>query len=272
MNKFPALVSLAAMVCTAACQSWPGLAEPVMTLSPQLSLLRPTGDTRMGPTPGHTNASQRLRRLGVTDRDEGIGGKLTYGDEDGIAGFEFEYLKLEFHDDPGTTTSDWGAIPAFAATDARLHLEEYRLRYLVDVLDYKHEDTGTWFKAGVGLQLNHRELRLTVTDIGTSSAQRLEARDIASPQAAVRLAGGRGPVALTADLAINGGWELGSRDLEGSYYDFSVLASYTLEGQDLALYGGYRRFQIRAEGHSDTQLYDLDFTFDGWVLGVRFTF
>ena len=77
---------------------------------------------------------------------------------------------------------------------------------------------------------------------------------------------------ITVDYAFHGDWSLGTGDLRGRFDDFSILASYFVEGQDLTIFGGYRRFEVPAQGHEGIFQYEVDFTFDGYVFGVEFLF
>ena len=259
----------------AGCASWPGLQDPTLSIAPKIALYQARGTTQMT----HKNAqqsAQSLQSLGSGSRDEELEARVTYGD--GFSGFDVDYLILNMEStELGETTQGWGTVRSGETVNSLMAMDEVRLRYIARLpWEYGDEDTETWLKAGAGLQLTHRELNLTVTEIDGSgsvnNSQKIEIKDDLSPMLAVRLAGGRGPLDLMIDYAINSDWGIGTGDLKKQFFDLSIQANYYLEAQDLTLFGGYRRFDIRARGNEGPAEYRADFTFDGLFFGFRFQF
>lgn len=265
---------LAPCLLVGACASWPGMENPTLALAPKIALLRMTGATRMqspggsGPT---TNPPSGVEQLGAGKRDEELGVALTYGD--GFSGFEADYMLLDMQTSTlGVTAAPWGSIPGGVAVDTKILMDELRLRYIAQLFEWTDEDDEYWFKAGAGIQLAHHEMNFTVRQDGTSNSQKIEIKDDLSPYLALRLAGGRGAATVTLDLNGNDGWEFGTGDLDGQFYDVSVQANYYFEAQDLTVFGGYRRFDIPASGSQGPFRFDTDFTLDGLFFGLRFVF
>ena len=77
---------------------------------------------------------------------------------------------------------------------------------------------------------------------------------------------------MQIDYSVNGDWGLGTGDMNNWFFDFAIQANYYLEAQDLTLFGGYRRFDIRAKGSQGSAQYRTNFTFDGLFFGFRFLF
>jgi hypothetical protein len=251
------------------------LKDPSLTVAPKISLYRVHGTTQMQ----HNNvaqAAQTAQDLGTGTRDEELAGRLSYGD--GFSGFDLDYLVLSIEStEPGQAKQGWGTIRPGEAVNSSIDMDEVRLRYIAILpWGYGDEDSEIWFKTGAGLQLTHREFNFTVTETngtgGTNNSQKIEIKDDLSPMLAVRLAGGRGPLDMQIDYAVNGDWGLGTGDLNNWFFDFAVQANYYLEAQDLTLFGGYRRFDIRAKGSEGSAQYRTDFTLDGLFFGFRFLF
>jgi hypothetical protein len=246
--------------------------DPSWSLAPELALFQLTGRTQMqSVAPPFLRGVQTLDNFGAGNRDEQLGVRLSYGA--GFSGFDLDYHRSDMHStEIGRTTEDWGAIPAGTDVTSRILMEEIRLRYVAAIYDWADAETEGWFKAGVGLQLAHREIDFTARDVNSTNAQRIAIKDDVAPMLAVRLAAGRGPLDVTLDYAINDDWGFGTGDFDQRFYDLSVRASYFLEAQDLTLFGGYRRFDIPSRGNEQGLEYRTDFTFDGLFFGLRFIF
>ena len=232
-----------------------------------VALYRMTGKTRMQPGAQPSTMGQ----LAAGKRDEDPAARISYGD--GFSGFDLDYLLLDMKTPTvGQTQDVWGSIPAGVDVLTEVKLEEIRLRYIAGLYDYQDEDEEKWFKAGLGVQLGHKELSLDVRQDGTSNSQKIKPTDDVTPYIAFRLAGGRGPIGVTADFAYNDDWAIGTGDLEGRMFDLEIRASYYIEAQDLTLFGGYRRFDIPASGNEGPNRYDIDVTVDGYFFGFQFVF
>lgn len=257
------------------CASWPGFEDPVVTLAPKISLFRVRGTTQMAQN-NVAQQPQTIRDLGMGARDEELAARLSYGD--GFSGFDIDYLLVRMESTTeGRASQNWGSIRQGETVNSGLTMDEIRLRYIGQLpWDYLSEDEATWFKAGIGLQLAHRELSFRVNEVNGSgsinNSQSIEIKDDLSPMLAVRLAGGRGPVNLQVDYAVNDDWGIGTGDFEKRFFDLSIQLNYYLEAQDLTLFGGYRRFDIRARGTEGSSEYRTDFSFDGLYFGFRFLF
>ncbi|MEE2886257.1 MAG: hypothetical protein VX951_02385 [Planctomycetota bacterium] len=269
----PLLLLLAGSL--ASCATWPGLEDPSLSISPKMNLFRVHGDTRMQ----HNNVpqdSQSIESLGGGRRDEELAARMTYGD--GFSGFDIDYLLLDMEStELGTTNQGWGTVRQYETVNSRLAMDEVRLRYIAQLpWEYLSDGEEIWLKAGVGMQLVHRELNLTVTEVsgsgGVNNSQKIEVKNAASPMLAIRLAGGSGPLDVLVDYAVNDDWRIGGGDFKKRFFDFAIQANYYLEAQDLTLFGGYRRFDVRAHGSEGPAEYQTDFTFDGLFFGFRFQF
>ena len=275
------LITLCVVACTAlpGCAAWPGLDDPTLTVSPEYTALRLTGETRMesGSPPAKGNYLS-VADLGASDREDNLGVMLSYGED--ASGFDLHYGRFEAHSSgSGVAFDAWGNIPGPSGTpsmpeqvDTRVTMDEFRARYVASFLLYEDDDEEAWLRAGAGLQLGHKEMTFDVRGINSGTAQKIEIKDDVSPMLAVRIAGKRGPIGLNIDFAYNPDLSFGTGDLHGAFYDLTILANYFLEAQELTVFAGYRRFDIPARGHEGINEFDTDFTLDGYILGFKFEF
>jgi hypothetical protein len=274
VNRFILTICLAGGTSLTSCASWPGLDDPFISIAPEYTLFRLKGQTRMeAGTPNFGRRGENsVSDLGADDREDNVGIRATYGD--GASGFEFHYARFESHSSQtGVAKNEWGVIPLGETVDTRVTMDEFRLRYIAAWALYSGADDEEWIKAGVGLQLGHRELSFDIRGISSGVGQKIQIKDDITPMLAVRIAGRQGPWGVTIDLAYNHDWSFGTGDFNGSLYDGSIRASYYVEAQDVTIFGGYRRFNLPARGGmAGGHEFDTDFTVDGYVLGFEYVF
>ena len=266
---------LIGLLSLASCAAIPGLEDPSLTLIPAVTLLDIEGDTSMQSPSGlapANNSTFSLRDLGVGERSSEVGGAVRMGD--GFAGVDLLYLNIDNSSArSGTLPDDWGNLQSGDVVSTRVEGNEFRLRYIAQM--YEHtlptDDEDLVLHAGAGGVLAHRELKFQATAAGGSRTQVAAAKD----NGVLYLAGrGRltyGGLGLIADLAVSPYLNLGG-DFEGAMWDLELMATYTLEDQDLTAYVGWRRAEMPASGSDGGFHYDLDLTMDGYFLGLEITF
>jgi len=259
----------------AGCSAVPGLEDPTITFVPAVVLLDIEGNSSMqspgGATPAN-NGAVNLRDLGVGSRSSELGGHVRVGD--GFSGLDVMFLNIDNNSArAGTATDDWGNLRSGDLVNARVEGNEYRLRYIAQTHDYTfetdREEIGVRF--GGGGVLAHRDLKFQHRTTNGARTQAATPRDNG-----VLYLAGRGQVTyglygLAADLAVSPYLNLGG-DFEGMMWDLEVMATYTLEDQDLTAYLGWRRSDLSASGSDSGFAYDLDLTMDGYFLGLELTF
>lgn len=262
---------LAGLIATA-CSSLPGLDFAELTLRPQYHLAKLRGKTRMQSAPGGgpivDNAAMDLKTFGTRKRDDDYGGIVAYGD--GFSGFEFGYAQFDIDStERGTLTADYGMLPNGTRVVSSFRLEEFRLRYIGQIFEYETEDEVS-IRLGIGPLLAHREATFTATEDGTALSQITRFKDDGVLYSAARLRGEYRGFSVTADYAwsdLNFGGEF-----EGPMQDYSVLASYALEDQDIKFFAGFRWVELPASRTQNSFQFDHDFRLEGWMLGAELTF
>ena len=264
--------STALLLLLGGCTAIPGLNKPKVSLVPQYSVLKVSGDTSMqspapsGPT---NNPEQSLDNFGMGSFDGDIGGMVRLGD--GFSGIEFGYLRLDNTDTrSGTLTSNWGNLLAGDTVNSKLEGDEFRLRYLGQVIDYENEST---FLAGLGFggMLAHRNFTFRTTAQNVARSQDVTMRDSGVFYIAGRARLGYYGFALTGDYAISPGLNFGG-DFDDTLQDAELTLSYTFTDQNVTLAAGYRWEDLPAQGNEGGLDWQMDLRIEGFVLGIEVTF
>ena len=267
---------LPVVLLLAGCSSLPGFDDPRVSLAPHVVILDIEYDSSMQSRNSggmiQNNPSMNEDVFGNNDRKTQIGGTLRIGD--GFSGVEFSYLHFEMSTSKqGRLTSDWGIMQAGDPVNTEVEGNEFRFRYIAQLYEHSFETDyeDVRVQVGLGPGLAHREVDFTVTHSALSRRQKVDPKDDGVVYIASRARASYDLFALTADFQISPDLTFGG-DFEGTMWDLELIGSYTFEDQDLTAFVGWRRSEMESSGRQGDFEYDLDLTFDGYVLGVEFTF
>ena len=263
------------MVFLAGCSAIPGLAEPRVSLAPHVVLLDIEGDTNMQSRSGGpiiNNPEMNLDAFAATDRNSEFGGSVRIGD--GFSGITIDFLDIDNSTSAnGFLTNDWGDLRAGDTVNTEIEGYEFRIRYIAQFFEHSFEtdNEDVRVQVGAGPGFATRKIEFKVTESSQTRRQNINAQDDGVLYIASRAKVSYSGFAAVADYQISPSFNFGG-DFDDTLWDLELLGTYTFEDQDLTVYAGWRRSELPASGREGDFEYDLDLTFDGWILGLEFTF
>lgn len=261
-----------------ACESIPGLEDPVIGVAPYYAAYEVRGNTFMQSLDPVTmaienNGTVDLENFGVNGRDNDVGIDVSLGD--GFSGFELSYYRLDqVNQDKGRLNENWGNLLEDDLVRAVLEMDEFRLNYTAAILDqsWDFRDEEMRLQVGIGGTIAHREFVMRVREeTGLLREDRVELADdgVLYGTARGRLSW-RG-ASVGVDFGYSDDWNLGG-DFKGVLQDLEINGRYELDYQNVAVFGGWRRSQIPAQGTRGDLRVNTDFEIQGFFLGLEFGF
>jgi hypothetical protein len=268
--KSSSLLLLALALC--ACESVPGLANPRVTLAPQVTFLRIQGKASMQSLVGGNlvdRPPQTERELGIASREEDVAGTLQVGD--GFSGVELGYQPLDVEGTGvGFLDFGFGSLDPGDTVRSELELEEWRLAWLAQVVGVQPRED-LHFQLGLGAALYHRELKLRLRELGGARQQRLTLEDPGLPYAVARGRATWGRVFGQVDYALNPDLSWGG-DFDGVLNDLALRVGVTFPDQEVALFAGWRFDEFAGDGFEGGRRFDVDLRLEGFFVGGELTF
>ena len=258
---------------TSACAGLPGFDDPEFGAHPYYTLYEVEGRTNMQYQVGSSifdSSSIQLTDIGMGDHQSDFGGGVTYGD--GFSGLALDTLLME--QKPKNTEilpANYGVIPAGEPVRTEFKMTEVRMSYTAQVYEFQHEEDEWWVKLGVGPMLSYERIKLRVGSTSDTAIAESFTLDGGIPFPVVTVAAGRGPVSVTTTFAYNHDIAIGS-DLEGTFQDIQVRASYYMEDQDLTIFAGWRRLDVGGSETVGGLKAEADYKISGGFLGLEWRF
>lgn len=226
-----------------------------------------SGDLTLGKT---QNPSVDLQsELNVADRDTGVGATIAYGD--GFSGLEFSFLRWEQRafDTDGVLDSGFGDLQSGDSVESDILLEQWRLEYLVEVLETPISEKGK-ARLALGAGVHHNNMRFEALGVEAAAgrAQNLKMRDAGMPMLRGRAEAELRPFKARIDAGYSEGhW----RNIDGRVLDLQLSLRYSVS-RDLTAFVGWRQYDLPFEGGRNDRDYEFDAELSGWVFGLELRF
>ncbi|MCC6672483.1 MAG: hypothetical protein IT458_15570 [Planctomycetes bacterium] len=269
----PRLAVLALLLVLPACDTLPGLVDPMARFEPRWNVHRLTGKASMQSGTAASpvnNPRNKARDLGQDHHDGDFGALLQVGD--GFSGIDFRYDRIDMTDtQPGILGSDFGALTAGDAVTSRLEGDEFRIGYFGAILDETLSE-GRWrLQLAPGVLLAHRDWKWSFREGTGARREALKIEDQGTPYAGLRARLARGPFQVQAEYLANPDLHWGG-DVEGWCNDAEVALRYAFEDQDVSIAVGYRYSDFEAAGVERGLRYEADLALEGYFFAVTIGF
>lgn len=268
------LGALLACACVTSCDSIPFPEKPKVYFTPVYAALEMDGHAKLesgtlmsGKT---TNKTVDLQRsLNVADRDTAVGATLGVGD--GFGGVEFGFLRWEQRafDTNGKLEHDFGDLLAGDAVESDILYQQWRLEFLAEVHELELFNKGT-ARFGVGAGIHHNNMRFEATTVGVTPAraQNLSMKDAGMPVLRARAEGEWKRFRGRVDVGYSTGhW----KNIDGNVLDLQLTARFEV-ARDIALFAGWKQYDLPFEGGRDDRDYQFDADLTGWIFGLEMRF